>query len=49
MTKSAYKHGIVSAWWDPGCGYNHASGLFDRSSSAQYFPDLVKAIVDSAK
>lgn len=49
VTKSAYQHGMVPAWWDPGYGFNHASGLFDRSTGAQYFPDLVKAIVDSAK
>jgi endoglucanase len=49
VTKSAVQHGIVPAWWDPGYGFNHASGLFDRSTGAQYFPDLIKAIVDSAK
>lgn len=49
VTKSAVQHGLVPAWWDPGYGFNHASGLFDRSTGAQYFPDLVKAIVDSAK
>ena len=49
VTKSAYQHGIVPAWWDPGYGFNHASGLFDRSNGAQYFPDLVKAIVGGAK
>lgn len=49
VTKSAYQHGIVPAWWDPGYGFNHASGLFDRSNGARYFPELVKAIVDSAK
>jgi aryl-phospho-beta-D-glucosidase BglC (GH1 family) len=49
VTKSAYQHGIVPAWWDPGYGSNHASGLFDRSNGAQYFPELVKAIVDSAR
>ena len=49
VTKSAYQHGLVPAWWDPGYGFNHATGLFDRTTGAQYFPDLVKAIVDSAK
>jgi endoglucanase len=49
VTKSAYQHGIVPAWWDPGYGSNHSSGLFDRSNGAQYFPDLVKAIVDGAR
>jgi endoglucanase len=49
VTQSAYQHGIVPAWWDPGYGFNHASGLFDRTTGAQYFPELTKAIVDSAK
>jgi endoglucanase len=49
VTKSAYQHGLVPAWWDPGYSFNHTSGLFDRSTGAQYFPDLVKAIVDGAK
>jgi aryl-phospho-beta-D-glucosidase BglC (GH1 family) len=49
VTKSAYQHGMVPAWWDPGYGSNHASGLFDRSNGTQYFPELVKAIVDSTK
>jgi endoglucanase len=49
VTKSAFQHGLVPAWWDPGYGFNHASGLFDRTTGAQYFPDLVKAIVDSTK
>jgi endoglucanase len=47
VTKSAVQHGLVPAWWDPGYGFNHATGLFNRSTGAQYFPDLVKAIVDS--
>jgi endoglucanase len=49
VTRSAYQHGMVPAWWDPGYGSNHSSGLFDRSNGAQYFPDLVKAIVDGAR
>ncbi|WP_457447930.1 cellulase family glycosylhydrolase [Roseateles sp. P5_E4] len=49
VTKSMVQHGIVPAWWDPGYGTNHASGLFDRATGAQYFPELIKAIVDNAK
>ncbi|WP_457447369.1 glycoside hydrolase family 5 protein [Roseateles sp. P5_E4] len=49
VTKSAYQHGIVPTWWDPGYTTNHASGLFDRSSGVQSFPDLIKTIVDNAK
>jgi endoglucanase len=43
------QHGIVPAWWDPGYITNHASGLFDRSTGAQAFPELIKAIVDNSK
>jgi endoglucanase len=49
VTKSMVQHGIVPAWWDPGYITNHASGLFDRSTGAQAFPELIKAIVDNSK
>ena len=49
VTKSAWQHGIVPVWWDNGYDANHQFGLFNRSTGAQYFPDLVKAIVDSTK
>ncbi|KQW43626.1 MULTISPECIES: glycoside hydrolase family 5 protein [unclassified Roseateles] len=49
VTKSAFQRGIVPVWWDNGYDANHQFGLFNRSTGAQYFPDLIKAIVDSAK
>jgi endoglucanase len=49
VTKSACRHGIVQAWWNPGYGCVHASGPFDRSTGDQYFPDLVEAVVDSTR
>ncbi|RZJ85529.1 MAG: glycoside hydrolase family 5 protein [Massilia sp.] len=49
VTKSAVQHGIVPVWWDNGYDANHQFGLFNRSTGAQYFPDLIKAIVDNAK
>ncbi|WP_457356597.1 cellulase family glycosylhydrolase [Roseateles sp. P5_D6] len=49
VTKSAFQHGIVPVWWDNGYDANHQFGLFNRYTGAQYFPDLIKAIVDNAK
>ncbi|MDR7296606.1 endoglucanase [Pelomonas aquatica] len=49
VTKSAFQHGIVPVWWDNGYADNHQFGLFNRSTGAQYYPELIKAIVDNAK
>jgi len=49
VTKSAFQHGIVPVWWDNGYDANHQFGLFNRSTGAQYFPELIKAIVYSTK
>lgn len=48
VTSSAVRHGIVPMWWDNGYPGNHEMGLFDRSTGAQYFPDLIRTIVVSA-
>ncbi|MDR7267812.1 endoglucanase [Pelomonas saccharophila] len=49
VTRSAVQHGIVPVWWDNGYDANHQLGLFNRATGAQYFPELIKAIVDNAK
>jgi endoglucanase len=49
VTSSAVRHGIVPMWWDNGYAGNHEMGLFNRATGAQYFPDLIRTIVDSAK
>jgi aryl-phospho-beta-D-glucosidase BglC (GH1 family) len=49
LTKSMFQRGIVPVWWDNGYDANHQFGLFNRTTGAQYYPDLIKAIVDSAK
>jgi aryl-phospho-beta-D-glucosidase BglC (GH1 family) len=49
VTNSAVRHGIVPMWWDNGYSDNHQFGLFNRTTGAQYFPELIKAIVDNAK
>jgi endoglucanase len=45
ITESAVAHGLVPVYWDSGATDNHTSGLFDRSTGAQAFPDIVSAIV----
>ncbi|GJI87530.1 glycoside hydrolase family 5 protein [Duganella hordei] len=49
LTKSAYQHGLVPMYWDSGSTANHASGLFNRSTGAQVFPDIISTIVNAAK
>ncbi|HEV6964496.1 glycoside hydrolase family 5 protein [Roseateles sp.] len=49
VTHSAVSHGIVPMWWDNGYQDNHQFGLFNRTTGAQYFPVLIKGIVDNAK
>jgi endoglucanase len=49
VTKSAFQHGIVPVWWDNGYSDNHQFGLFNRSTGAQHFPDLISTIVNNAK
>ena len=49
VTQSAYKHGVVPMYWDNGPTSNHSSGLFNRDSGKQAFPDVITAIIDAAK
>jgi endoglucanase len=49
VTKAAFQRGIVPVWWDNGYGSNHQFGLFNRSTGAQLFPDLVSTIINNAK
>ncbi|MDE2493729.1 MAG: glycoside hydrolase family 5 protein [Alphaproteobacteria bacterium] len=49
ITHSAYEHGLVPVYWDNGYTGNHASGLFDRATGAQAFPDTIRAIVDAVR
>ena len=45
VTKSMRDHGLVPFYWDNGFAGNYGFALFDRSSGAQLYPELVKAIV----
>jgi endoglucanase len=46
--RSAWQHGMVPVYWDAGAPKsNHSTGLFDRRTGAQVYPELVKALVDA--
>jgi endoglucanase len=48
ITYSIVKHGLVPYYWDNGYTGNHASGLFNRSTGEQAYPDLINAIIDTS-
>ena len=48
IARSAWTHGMVPVYWDAGAATeNHSSGLFNRSTGAQVYPDIIKALVDA--
>lgn len=47
ITGSIHRHGLVPMYWDSGHTGNNASGLFDRTTGAQAYPDIIEAIVDA--
>jgi endoglucanase len=49
VTKAAFQRGVVPVWWDDGYNSNHTSGLFNRTTGAQNFPDIISTIVNAAK
>jgi endoglucanase len=50
VARSAWTHGAVPVWWDAGSpSANHSTGLLDRNSGAQVYPNLISAIVKSAQ
>jgi endoglucanase len=49
ITKAAYSRGVVPVYWDNGGTGNHSSGLFNRSTAAQAYPNLISTIVNAAK
>jgi endoglucanase len=48
ITWSIVKHGLVPYYWDSGYTGNHASGIFDRSTGEQAYPDIINAIIDTS-
>ncbi len=49
ITHAAYSRGIVPMYWDSGVTANHASGLFNRSTGAQAYPNIISTIVNAAR
>lgn len=45
ITQSAAELGLVPYYWDNGYAGDYGSALFDRTTGAQIYPKLVKAIV----
>ena len=46
ITKSATAHGLVPFYWDNGYAGDYGSALFNRTTGAQLYPELVKAVVE---
>lgn len=49
ITRSAYQRGVVPIYWDNGYRDNHQFGLFDRTTGAQAYPDVIREIVNAAQ
>ena len=50
VARSAWLRGAVPVYWDAGAATeNHSSGLFNRATGAQVYPELIQALVDSAR
>jgi endoglucanase len=47
ITHSMFTHGLVPVYWDNGYTGNNSMGIFNRSTGAQAYPDIVKAIVQA--
>jgi endoglucanase len=47
ITRSLERYGLVPFWWDAGSTDNNGTGIFNRSTGAQAYPDIIKAIVDT--
>ncbi len=47
ITRSLERHGLVPIYWDNGGTGNFGMGIFNRSTGAQAYPDIVDAVVDT--
>jgi xylan 1,4-beta-xylosidase len=48
VARSAWAHGMVPIYWDAGMPADpHSSGLFDRRTGAQVYPDIIRALVEA--
>ncbi|MCX6122884.1 MAG: cellulase family glycosylhydrolase [Ignavibacteriales bacterium] len=47
ITRSLDRHGLVPIYWDNGYTGDTGEGIFDRSTGAQVYPDIIKAMIDT--
>ncbi len=47
ITRSLERHGLVPFYWDNGYTGDNALGLFQRSTGARAYPEIVQAIIDT--
>lgn len=45
ITESALKYGLVPMYWDAGATNDFGSGLFNRTTGAQVYPELIQVLV----
>ena len=49
IARSSWTHGAVPVYWDAGAATsNHSMGLFDRSTGAVVYPEIVNALVNAS-
>ncbi|MBN1577414.1 MAG: glycoside hydrolase family 5 protein [Chitinispirillaceae bacterium] len=48
VTDAAVKAGMIPFYWDPGFLSTNSSGLFERSTGKQEFPEVIAAIVEAS-
>jgi endoglucanase len=48
VTETSFNIGIIPFYWDPGFLTTKSSGLFDRNTGKQGYPELLKVIVSVA-
>jgi len=49
ITHSAFTHGMVPMYWDNAGTDDQQSGLFNRTTAAQVYPDVISTIVNAAR
>lgn len=50
VARSAWTHGLVPVYWDAGAATeNHSMGLFNRTTGAQVYPDIISALVNATR
>lgn len=49
ITRSLERHGLVPVFWDNGYTGDAGMGIFNRSTGAQAYPDIIDAIIDTGR